>query len=50
MEEFTKLISTVGFPIAVTAFLLWRLDTTMRELRDAVRDLIGQLEHLRKGD
>ncbi len=33
-------VKDVGFPIAVSAFLMWERHTTMRELRDHVRDLL----------
>jgi hypothetical protein len=43
MEDWIKLISTVGFPIAVTAYLLIRLEGTIKSLNDAVQRLIVSL-------
>lgn len=42
-----KLISSVGFPIAVAAWLLVRTDALLREVRDAVRDLTIALKGLK---
>ena len=40
IDDWIKLISTVGFPIAVTAYLLIRLEGTIKSLTDAVQRLI----------
>ena len=47
MDEWIKLISTVGFPIAVSAYLLIRLETTIKELTRSVTNLMYLLA--RKG-
>ena len=45
------LLVNVGFAAAVTAFVLWRLDSRIGELRDAVRDLAGIMgAHRRRDD
>lgn len=40
MDDYIKLISTVGFPIVVAAWLLIRLEGTIKGLTDAVTKLI----------
>ena len=40
MEEWVKIISTVGFPIAITAYLLMRLENIIKELTGSVNKLI----------
>ena len=40
MEDWIKLVSTVGFPIAVAAYLLLRLEGTIKALQEAVNKLI----------
>ncbi len=63
MEEFTSLVSTLGFPIAVACFALWNshqhekylqsvLDTTLKENTKAIdrlSDLIDGGLHILKG-
>lgn len=43
MEEYLKAISTVGFPIAITVYLLTRFERTigseMKSLREAITKL-----------
>lgn len=39
-------ITRVGFPIAVSVFLLWRMDRTIREIRDtmiSIRDFLAEI-------
>lgn len=43
IDDWVKLVSTVGFPIAVTAYLLIRLEGTIKSLTDAVQRLIVSL-------
>lgn len=50
MDELGRFISTVGFPIAVTAYLLLRLDRTVNELKQAVYKLVDELRRQRGGD
>lgn len=40
MDEWVKLISQLGFPIAVAAYLLIRLEGTIKELSHTVNNLI----------
>lgn len=37
--EITEMIAQLGFPIAVTAFLLIERNKTMKELTHAIKDL-----------
>ena len=47
MEEYLKAVSTVGFPIAMTIYLLVRFENhmgaEMRSLRDAIAKLTNVL-------
>jgi len=45
-----EFISMVGFPIAVSAFVLLRVDRTLRDVRDGVRDLVKLNGGQRNGD
>ncbi|MCQ1530757.1 YvrJ family protein [Lutispora saccharofermentans] len=47
MEELISLISNVGFPIAVTAFLLIRIEKQLDQIN---RMLINMVELLSKND
>ena len=40
MEEWIKLVSSVGFPVVITIYVLMRLENSMRALTDTVRKLI----------
>ena len=43
------LIATLGFPIAVTVYLLWERVTVMSELKNAIKsDLVGAIAALRE--
>ena len=35
-NEFVQAISTVGFPIVCCCGLFWMINTTMKELKDAI--------------
>ncbi len=37
--DWIQVVSSVGFPIAVAAYLLFRMEGILRELRDSIRDL-----------
>jgi hypothetical protein len=37
--EWIQIVSSVGFPIAVASYLLFRMERIMTELRDSIRDL-----------
>lgn len=39
MEDFLKAIANYGFPIAVTAYLLFRMETKLEKLTLAIADL-----------
>lgn len=39
MEDWTSLVGTLGFPIAVTVFLLIERSKTTKELTKAIQDL-----------
>jgi len=39
MEEWARLVSTVGFPIAVTAYLLYRMEKKLEALASAILSL-----------
>lgn len=39
MEEFIKLISNVGFPIAVASYLLLRLEPIVKDLQQSISGL-----------
>ena len=38
-EELVQAISTVGFPIVCCCALFWMINTTMKELKDAIAGL-----------
>jgi hypothetical protein len=40
VDGWVKLVSTVGFPIAVAAYLLIRLETTIKDLTRTMNRLI----------
>jgi len=40
MEDWLKMVSSVGFPIVITLYVLLRLENSMRTLSDTVRKLI----------
>lgn len=54
LDKAMKAIQTVGFPIVVTAFLLWEWHTVVRELQGTmteVRLLLQELKHeVKKGN
>lgn len=37
--DWVQVVSSVGFPIAVAAYLLFRMEGIIKELRDSIRDL-----------
>ncbi len=43
MDEIAKFISTVGFPIAVTSYLLFRLENVISEQTKVLSRLINVL-------
>jgi hypothetical protein len=44
VDDLWKNIGQYGFPIVVSCYLLFRLERTMRELRDAVRELLIRMK------
>jgi hypothetical protein len=49
MEEFVKVLGNYGFPIAVTLFLLVRMEKTIQDLRIEIIELKEKITDL-KGD
>ena len=39
MEELVTMFSTVGFPVAISIYLLVRLETKMSQLNDSINEL-----------
>lgn len=48
MDDLSQFISTVGFPIAVAAYLLIRMETTIKSLTESVQRLTQLIELLTK--
>ena len=48
MEELVTQIANVGFPIAVSAYLLVRLENKMTELTKSINDLCNTIKYLDK--
>jgi len=40
VDALTRLVQLVGFPVAVAGYVLVRIEPRLREIRDAVRDLV----------
>lgn len=38
-DELVKFIQGIGFPSAVAFFVLWKLDASLRDVRDEIREL-----------
>ena len=49
MTDWAQLVRELGFPVAITIYLLVRFDRLLGDLRDAVRDLVTELRAARKG-
>jgi len=47
MEEIITMVSNVGFPIAIAAFLLIRIESRMENLTAAINQLTKTLEMAR---
>ena len=45
MHELEGLVGDLGFPIAVTGYLLFRLDGLVRKLTESVQELVDELKH-----
>ncbi len=48
MEDFLKAIANYGFPIAVTAYLLFRMETKLEKLTLAIADLARVVAELQR--
>jgi archaellum component FlaC len=48
MEDIAKILANYGFPIAITMFLLIRMEKTITELRTSVMELKDTIEDLRE--
>lgn len=46
MEEFVPLIGNFGFPIAVTAYLLVRIEGKLENLSLSIRELSKVISHM----
>jgi hypothetical protein len=40
MEELINLVSNVGFPIAITAYLMMRFENKLEKLDDSINSLV----------
>ena len=45
IQEITQVISSVGFPIAACGALFWMINTTMKELKEAIQALTKSLDN-----
>lgn len=45
IEIAERLIASLGFPIAVSVYLLVRFDRLLRDLHEAVKELTDELRH-----
>lgn len=51
LDEVGRFITTVGFPVAVASFLLWRLNGKMDRLTNAIYSLLKhQLKERRRAN
>jgi len=46
LDKLGKFISSVGFPIVVTLYLLWRIDPLLRDLNISIIQLTIAVERL----
>lgn len=44
IQEITQVISSVGFPIVACGALFWMINTTMKELKEAIMALTKSLD------
>lgn len=47
MEEYVNLISNVGFPIAITLFVLLRLEGTIKKNTEVIKELCIKINSLK---
>ena len=45
IQEITQVISSVGFPIVACRALFWMINTTMKELKEAIMALTKSLDN-----
>ena len=48
MEDLLSNISNIGFPIAISCYLLVRLEKKMEELKEVIVDLSNAIEDFKK--
>ena len=48
IQEITQVISSVGFPIVACGALFWMINTTMKDLRDALTQLTKSIDQTNK--
>ncbi len=48
MEEYLAAISQVGFPIAISVYLLIRFESKIEKLDDSINDLCNQIKELKE--
>jgi len=48
IQEITQVISSVGFPIVACGALFWMINTTMKDLRDALNQLTKTIDKTNK--
>jgi hypothetical protein len=48
MDDFVRLIQSVGFPIAVSIYLLWRYEQRMRDMTNVLNDIAKTLEIIKE--
>jgi RNA-splicing ligase RtcB len=48
VQEITQVISSVGFPIVACGALFWMINTTMKDLRDALTQLTKSIDQTNK--
>lgn len=46
IDDAVKIVRELGFPIAVAAYVLWRLDGRLRDLTEAINRFIQRQEDL----
>lgn len=48
MEEFANIVSTIGFPITISLFLLLRVEKKISELHSEVEDMIVEIKLMKE--
>lgn len=48
LPDIVSAVKDVGFPAAIAILVLWRLDTTLRQVRDELRELRSLLGDRRR--